>query len=150
VITLEVRPLQRRAFTIMFEVAAHARTSSVCACPLGTSPRVFRRRPHRAAALLIALACGGCASFSPDGGMSLVNGIVAPELKSEVVKSNGEDVAGGAQARGARLLGATLSADGSVRIALLNNKGLQASYKELGIAEAGWSKQACRQIRHFR
>ena len=81
---------------------------------------------------------------------SLVNGIVAPELKSEVVKSNGEDVAGGAQARGARLLGATLSADGSVRIALLNNKGLQASYKELGIAEAGWSKQACRQIRHFR
>jgi hypothetical protein len=85
---------------------------------------------------LIALACGGCASFSPDGGMSLVNGIVAPELKSEVVKSNGEDVAGGAQARGARLLGATLSADGSVRIALLNNKGLQASYNELGIAEA--------------
>ena len=68
--------------------------------------------------------------------MSLVNGIVAPELKSEVVKSNGEDVAGGAQARGARLLGATLSADGSVRIALLNNKGLQASYNELGIAEA--------------
>jgi hypothetical protein len=29
-----------------------------------------------------------------------------------------------------------LSADGAVRIALLNNKGLQASYNELGIAEA--------------
>jgi hypothetical protein len=36
----------------------------------------------------------------------------------------------------ARLLSATLSADSAVRIALLNNKGLQASYNELGIAEA--------------
>ena len=68
--------------------------------------------------------------------MGLVNGIVAPELKSEVVKAKGEDAAGDAHARSARLLGATLSADGAVRIALLNNKGLQASYNELGIAEA--------------
>jgi hypothetical protein len=117
---------------------------------LGTSPRVFRRRPHRAAALLIALACGGCASFSPDGGMSLVNGIVAPELKSEVVKSNGEDVAGGAQARSARLLGAMLSAHGSVRIALLNNKGCRRPITSSASPKPRWSKQACRQIRHFR
>jgi outer membrane protein TolC len=103
---------------------------------LVTSPRVFHRRPHLAAALLLAAACGGCAAFSPDGGMGLVNGIVTPELKSEVVKVNGADAAGDAHARGARLLGATLSADGAVRIALLNNKGLQASYNELGIAEA--------------
>jgi outer membrane protein TolC len=89
-----------------------------------------------AAGLLLAAACGGCAAFSPDGGMALVNAIVAPELKSEVVKVNGEDVAGEAHARAAHLLGSTLSADGAVRIALLNNKGLQASYNELGIGEA--------------
>src|SRR6516165_3945633 len=103
---------------------------------LGTSPLVFRRRPRLAAALLLATACGGCAAFSPDGGMALVNGIVAPELKSEAVKVNGEDLAGEVHARATRLLGATLSADGAVRIALLNNKGLQASYNELGVAEA--------------
>jgi outer membrane protein TolC len=68
--------------------------------------------------------------------MAVVNGIVAPEFKREVVKVNGEDVAGEAHARAAHLLGSTLSADGAVRIALLNNKGLQATYNELGIAEA--------------
>ena len=35
--------------------------------------------------------------------MALVNAIVAPELKSEVVKVNGEDVAGEAHARAAAL-----------------------------------------------
>ena len=102
----------------------------------GTSARAFRRCLHVTAALVLAAAAGGCAAFSPDGGMGLVNGIVGPEFKSEVVKVNGEDVAGEAHARAAHLLGATLSAGGAVRIALLNNKGLQASYNELGIAEA--------------
>ena len=60
---------------------------------LGTSPLAFRRRLRLAPALLFAAACSGCAAFSPDGGMAVVNGIVAPELKSEVVKVNGEDVA---------------------------------------------------------
>jgi hypothetical protein len=103
---------------------------------LGASAFAFRRRWRLAAALLLAAACGGCASSSPDGGMALVNGIVAPELKSKVVRASAEDAAGNAPARGARLLGATLSADGAVRVAFLNNKGLQASYNELGIAEA--------------
>jgi outer membrane protein TolC len=68
--------------------------------------------------------------------MAVVNGIVAPELKSDVVKLSSKDLAGEAHPRAPRLLGSTLSADGAVRIALLNNKGLQASYNELGIAEA--------------
>jgi hypothetical protein len=102
----------------------------------GMRALAFRRCLHLAAALLLAAAGGGCAAFSPDGGMALVNGIVAPEFKSEVVKVNGADVAGEAHARATHLLGATLSAGAAVRIALLNNKGLQASYNELGIAEA--------------
>ena len=100
------------------------------------NPLAFRRRLRLAAGLLLAAACGGCASFSPDGGMALVNGIVAPELKSDVVKLSSKDLAGEAHPRAARLLGSTLSADAAVRIALLNNKGLQAAYNELGIAEA--------------
>jgi outer membrane protein TolC len=68
--------------------------------------------------------------------MALVNGIAAPELKGAVVKVDGANVAGEVQARTARLLAATLTADGAVRIALMNNKGLQASYNDLGMAEA--------------
>src|SRR6516164_8468707 len=97
---------------------------------LGTSSFAFRRRLRLAAVLLLAAACAGCAAFSPDSGMALVNGIVAPELKNEVVKVNGEDLAGEAYARVGYLLASTLSANGAVRIALLNNKGLQASYNE--------------------
>jgi outer membrane protein TolC len=41
-----------------------------------------------------------------------------------------------AQNRVARLLKAPLSADAAVQIALLNNRGLQAAYNQLGIAEA--------------
>jgi outer membrane protein TolC len=89
-----------------------------------------------AAALLFAAACSGCAAFSPDGGMALVNGIVTPEFNGAVVKVTGADVAGDAHAGVARLLASTLSADAAVRIAFLNNKALQASYNDLGLAEA--------------
>jgi outer membrane protein TolC len=101
---------------------------------LGTSSFAFRRRPRLAAALLLAAACAGCATFSPDSGMAVVNGIVVPELKSDAIKLSSKDLAGEADPRAVRLL--TLSADGAVRIALQNNKGLQATYNELGIAEA--------------
>jgi outer membrane protein TolC len=103
---------------------------------LGTSVPAVRRRLRLAVALLLAATCGGCAAFSPDGGMALVNDIVAPELKSDAVKAGGADPAGETHARAARLLGSALSADRAVRIALLNNKGLQASYNDLGLAEA--------------
>jgi outer membrane protein TolC len=105
-------------------------------CRLATSLPVSRGRLRFAAALCLAAACSGCAAFSPDGGMALVNGVVAPEFNSAVVKVNGADLADEAHARAARLLASPLSADAAVRIAFLNNKGLQASYNELGIAEA--------------
>lgn len=41
-----------------------------------------------------------------------------------------------ARARAARLLDRTLTADAAVQVALLNNRGLQAAYNELGLAEA--------------
>jgi hypothetical protein len=78
-------------------------------CQPATRPVAFRRRLRWTAALLLAAASGGCAAFSPDGGMTLVNGIVAPEFKSEAVKVHGKDL-GEAHARAARLLSARLSA----------------------------------------
>ena len=49
VIRLEVRPLARRASAIMFEVAVHARTSSVCAYPSAWNEpaRVSQALAHR-------------------------------------------------------------------------------------------------------
>jgi outer membrane protein TolC len=103
---------------------------------LATNLPALRKRLRLAAAVGLTAACGGCAAFSPDGGMATVNGIVASTFNSDAVKVSGEDLAGEAHARAANLLGSTLSADAAVRIAFLNNKGLQASYNELGLAEA--------------
>ena len=65
-----------------------------------------------------------------------VNAVVAPQLGSAAVKVGSNEAAAEAVARTRALLRSPLSAEAAVRIALLNNKGLQASYNELGIAEA--------------
>jgi outer membrane protein TolC len=96
---------------------------------------------HLAAALplalaLIAAALAGCASFSPDAGMSLVNAVAAPELGADAVKIDSDQRGAEIHARTTRLLATPLSANSAVRVAVLNNKGLQAAYNELGIAEA--------------
>ncbi len=96
----------------------------VCKFRFGTAP------------ILLATVLAGCASFSPDAGMGAVNGVIAPELKTGALKISTDEAAGEAAARTRELLKSTLSADGAVRVALLNNKGLQAAYNELGIAEA--------------
>jgi hypothetical protein len=84
----------------------------------------------------VALGASACASFSPDAGINAVSGIVAPGLRQDAVKvGTTEDVAA-ASARTRQLLKSSLSADAAVRVALLNNKGLQAAYNELGVAEA--------------
>jgi outer membrane protein TolC len=68
--------------------------------------------------------------------MSAVNEVAAPALNGEAVKINTDNEARDAAARTRQLLGSPLSADTAVKIALLNNRGLQAAYNELGIAEA--------------
>jgi outer membrane protein TolC len=106
---------------------------------LGQSRFVRRFRllaiPSVAPALL-ASTLAGCNSFSPDAGMLGVNAVVAPQLGSAAVKVESNEAAAEAVARTRALLRSPLSAEAAVRIALLNNKGLQASYNELGIAEA--------------
>jgi outer membrane protein TolC len=86
--------------------------------------------------LACALALAGCQTFSPDGGMSLPASLAGQRLNSEVVALRNEDDASAARAKINRLLKHPLTAESAVQIALLNNRGLQAAYNELGIAEA--------------
>ena len=82
------------------------------------------------------LALGGCAKFSADGGMTLVAEQTGSIIGRDAVKIGTEAEAADARARVRAMLAHTLSADDVVAIALLNNRGLQAAYNELGVSEA--------------
>ena len=88
------------------------------------------------AVLVMSFLLFGCASFSPDAGMDAVAAIVGDELKKDVVAIRTIDQAEAARHKMRSLLGRTLTADAAVQIALLNNRGLQAAYDELALAEA--------------
>ena len=83
-----------------------------------------------------ALLLSGCASFSPDGGMSVVTATVSRDLGKEVSGQRTPEDTEIARGVIRRLLAKPLSAEAAVQIALLNNRGLQAAYNELAIAEA--------------
>ncbi|MBO0754243.1 MAG: TolC family protein [Bradyrhizobiaceae bacterium] len=93
-------------------------------------------RARIAVSAFAAMSLAGCASFSPDAGMSVVDSVAATALGQEAHRIDTGPAADAARARVRRLLASPLSADAAVQIALLNNKGLQAAYNELGIAEA--------------
>jgi outer membrane protein TolC len=93
-------------------------------------------KPAYLAALLSTLALPGCATFSPDGGMTVVANVAGETLNKDVVSMRTTDDAEGARNAVQRLLRRALTVDTAVQIALLNNRGLQASYNELALAEA--------------
>jgi outer membrane protein TolC len=95
-------------------------------------PRMARRAPVFAAMALLS----ACASFSPDGGMDSVKGILGNPVSKDIVALRTPDDAETARRIVASLLTKPLSADNSVRIALLNNRDLQAAYNALGLSEA--------------
>jgi outer membrane protein TolC len=88
------------------------------------------------AVLAAALLAGGCAGFSPDAGMGVVETAVAADLGKDVTKIDGPKKEAQAAARVKQLLAKPLTPASAVQIALLNNRGLQAAYNELGISEA--------------
>ena len=85
---------------------------------------------------LAALTLSGCASFSPDGGFAAVQTGVWDKTGKDTTWVRSEADADSVQATVKTLLAQPLTADDAVQIALLNNRGLQATYSELGIAEA--------------
>lgn len=88
------------------------------------------------AAVLALLALSGCASFTPDGGLGLVEQTTKTRIGKEIKWAKTDADRDAIQVRVRELLQDKLSIEDAVQIALLNNRGLQASFGELGISEA--------------
>jgi outer membrane protein TolC len=89
-----------------------------------------------AASILPALALGGCATFSRDGGFDAIADSTQQRLDKQVAWTRTPEERGKVDQRVAELLQHSLTADDAVQIALLNNRALQASFEALGISEA--------------
>jgi outer membrane protein TolC len=85
---------------------------------------------------LAALVLTGCATFSKDGGLDSVSAMTKERTGQAVQREKSSDDASATRSAVKRLLAQPLTPDSAVQLALANNKGLQASFAELGIAEA--------------
>ena len=94
------------------------------------------KTPAVTLAVLAAFTLSACASFSPDGGISGVEGAAKDRLGKDLKWAKTDADRDALEKRVTELLAKPLSVDDAVQIALLNNKGLQASFAELGITEA--------------
>lgn len=90
----------------------------------------------RGGALFGVLLLSGCATFLPDGGFDKVSAVARERLGKDVVWQRSAESRDSVEQRVNELLRAPLTADSAVQIALFNNRGLQASFAEIGIAEA--------------
>ncbi len=96
-----------------------------------------KRLMLRTVTLAVATALlGGCASFSSDGGFASVEQTAKDRLGKDLRWARSATDQASIDQRVAELLAKPLSADDAVQVALLNNRGLQASFQELGITEA--------------
>lgn len=87
---------------------------------------------------LVGLLAAGCAKFTDDGGMAPVTDGVRREIGRDAVKLSSPEDMRRARERVQALLAEPLSEEAAVQIALLNNRGLQAAYNDLGISEADY------------
>jgi outer membrane protein TolC len=88
------------------------------------------------AAALGVMIPAGCATVSGNGGFGAVEQVARERLDKDVKRQRDDRERESVRVRVKELLASPLSADNAVQIALLNNPGLQATYAELGIAEA--------------
>ncbi len=96
-----------------------------------------RSRVARAAALAgSALVLAGCAASRLDQRFDGVSRIVADRTGRQVVWNHGSPADRQAAARVSAILSRPLGPDDAVQVALLRNRGLQAGYAELGLAQA--------------
>jgi len=89
-----------------------------------------------ATAGLMLFVLAGCASLSEDARFSTVEQAVKERTGADTKWTRGDDQANTVRGRVKELLAKPLGPAEAVQIALLNNPGLQASYAEVGIAEA--------------
>ena len=100
--------------------------------------RAFNTGSARSALLLavLSLALGGCATFSPDGGLNAVQTLANDRIgvRARLPAKGDDSVSAAAAIR--EMLGKPLDVDDAVQVALLNSPALRASLGELDIAEA--------------
>ena len=94
---------------------------------------VFARMGAGIAAMVLL---AGCTTFSKDGGFDAVSSAAKARLGKDalIVKTDADRDA--VANRTKEMLSKPLTMDDAVQVALLNNRGLQASYAELGLSEA--------------
>ncbi|WP_321948331.1 TolC family protein [Paraburkholderia sp. J10-1] len=78
----------------------------------------------------------GCTTFSKDGGFNSVSSAASGRLGKDAIFVKTDEDRDAVFTRTQELLSKPLGMDDAVQVALLNNRGLQASYGELGISEA--------------
>ena len=100
---------------------------------LGYSFRLAGR--HGAMALTI-VSLAGCATYSSDAGFATIEQTAREHLGKDVRWAKTEGDQQTVANRVGELIAKPLSVDDAVQIALLNNRGLQASYFDLGISES--------------
>ncbi|MFY9513969.1 MAG: TolC family protein [Rubrivivax sp.] len=103
--------------------------------------RVAPDRPsvRRSGLLVVVLASAvlaGCASLSPDAGFSSVESAAKERLGKDLRWARSEADLDSIDKRVGELLSKPLTVDDAVQVALFNNRGLQATFQELGITEA--------------
>ncbi len=86
--------------------------------------------------LALAALLGGCAGFSPDGGFGVVEKAARVRLDKDLRWARSDADQDAIAQRVSELLRQPLTVDDAVQVALLNNRGLQASFQDLGIGEA--------------
>jgi outer membrane protein TolC len=103
-------------------------------------PSAIRHSPplRRIGLAAVVLTLTGCASLSADGGFGTVEKLTAERLGSaaQLAWARQPEDLDRIDQRVGELLARPLGMDEAVQIALLNNRGLQAAYAELGITEA--------------
>ncbi len=90
---------------------------------------------NRIAVLVLTGLIAGCASFSPDGGLTRVSELTQVRT-GQTVQRDSEASALQINERITTLLAAPLTPDSAAQLALLNNKRLQSALADLGVAEA--------------
>ncbi|EKS72728.1 RND efflux system outer membrane lipoprotein [Burkholderia sp. SJ98] len=88
------------------------------------------------ATVAIVAVLAGCTTFSKDGGFNTVANVASERLGKDAVVVKTDEDRNAVFTRTKELLAKPLTMDDAVQVALLNNRGLQASYGELGISEA--------------
>lgn len=98
--------------------------------------RTINRHRSLLAGLLSALVLSGCATVQRTAGVSEVDKQLSTRTGESVSWQQDADERRAAEAKVSELLATELTVEKAVRIALLNNRGLQATYERLGIAQA--------------